>query len=380
MDDLPLHLHRQRGGHAVDVDLVRVQALGLEEELVLRLVGELDDLVFDGWAIARADALDAARVHGRAVHVLADEAQRLRRGEGDVAADLRLHDLLCAEAEGRGIGVAGLLFERLPMDGPAVEARRRSGLESASAKAESAERFAEQDGGGLAAAAGGITLFAAVDEAVEKCAGGDDGGAGEQIAAVAQLEAEDAAVGASGTREFTASQRRVLPGPQMRGTWGTRFRAQLGSLAPIPDLLFDHEIDDFRLADVQAGLRFEDFAHLHAVELLVALGARAPDGRAARGVEQAELDADGVGHLAHDAAQRVDFADQVALGHAADGRIAAHLRNQVEIHGDERGLEAHARGGHGRLAAGVSGAHYDHIVLFGESHPILFYGFARTDA
>ena len=101
-----------------------------------------------------------------------------------------------------------------------------------------------------------------------------------------------------------------------------------------------------------------------------------PDSGAARGVEQAELDADGVGDFAHDAAERVDFADEVALGHAADGRIAAHLGDEVEVHGDERGLEAHARGGHGRFAAGVPGAHHDDIVLFSKSHPILFYGLA----
>ena len=134
--------------------------------------------------------------------VLADEAQRLRRGEGDVAADLRLHDFFGAEAEGRGIGVAGLLFKCVPADGAAVEARRRAGLEAAGAQAQSAEGFAEQDRGGLAAAAGGIALFAAVDEAVEKCAGGDDGGAGEEVAAVAEFEAEDAAVRARGTRKL----------------------------------------------------------------------------------------------------------------------------------------------------------------------------------
>ena len=82
------------------------------------------------------------------MHVLADEAQRLRRGEGDVAADLRLDDFLCPEAEGRGIGVAGLLFEGFPADGAAVEARGRSGLETASAKAERAERFAEENDAG----------------------------------------------------------------------------------------------------------------------------------------------------------------------------------------------------------------------------------------
>ena len=142
-------------------------------------------------------------------------------------------------------------------------------------------------------------------------------------------------------------------------------------------LLFDHQVDDLGLADVEAGLGFENFAHFDAIELLVALGAGAPDGGAAGGVEQTELDADGIGDLAHDAAQGVDFADQVALGDAADGRIAAHLGDQVHIHGDEGGLEAHARRGHGGLAAGVSRAHDHHIVLFSESHPILFYGFTK---
>ena len=109
--DLPLHFHRQRGRHAVDVDLVRIQAFRFEEELMLRLVGELDDLVFDGRAIARADALDLAGVHRRAMHIFANDAQRFRSGEGDVAADLRLHDLLRAEAEGSRLGIARLLFE-----------------------------------------------------------------------------------------------------------------------------------------------------------------------------------------------------------------------------------------------------------------------------
>ena len=142
----------------------------------------------------------------------------------------------------------------------------------------------------------------------------------------------------------------------------------------------DDEVDDFGLADVEAGLGFENLAHLDAVELLVALGAGAPDGGAAGGVEQAELDADSVGHLAHDAAEGVDFADQVALGHAADGGIAAHLGDEVEVHGDEGGFEAHARRGHGGLAAGVSRAHHGNVVLFRKSHLVLFYGFVALGA
>jgi hypothetical protein len=144
--------------------------------------------------------------------------------------------------------------------------------------------------------------------------------------------------------------------------------------------LFYHQIHDLGLADMKAGLGFENLAHLHAIQLFIALGAGAPDSRAARGVEQAKLDSDSVSDLAHDSAERVYFADKMALGDAAHCRIAAHLRNQVEVHGDDRGPEAHARGGHGCLAAGVPGAHDNDIVLFGESHPIPFYGIIDSGA
>ena len=109
----------------------------------------------------------------------------------------------------KGVGSAspGCSSNCIPVDGAAVEARRRAGLEAAGAQAQSAQRFAEQDGGRLAAAAGGVALFAAVDEAVEERAGGDDGGAGQQAAAVAQLEAEDAPRGgrARDSRQFVES-------------------------------------------------------------------------------------------------------------------------------------------------------------------------------
>ncbi len=178
----------QRGGHAVDVDLVRVEALRFKEELVALLVGEADDLVFDGRAVARADGLDGAGVHGRAVDVVADELHRCRCGSGDVAADLaERRDLRRAERERRGVGVAGLFGEVCPVDGAAVETGRCAGFEAALAEAEMLEGFAEEDGRGFSrGAAGAGALFAAVDEAVEKGAGGDEDGAGVEAGAVAR--------------------------------------------------------------------------------------------------------------------------------------------------------------------------------------------------
>ena len=50
------------------------------------------------------------------------------------------------------------------------------------------------------------------------------------------------------------------------------------------------------------------------------------------------------------------------------GGIARHLGDQVDVERVERGLQAHARGGHGGLASGMTGADDDYVELFGELH------------
>jgi hypothetical protein len=53
----------------------------------------------------------------------------------------------------------------------------------------------------------------------------------------------------------------------------------------------------------------------------------------------------------------------VALGGAADGGVARHLPDGVQVHRQQQGARPHARGGQRRLAARVPGAHHDHVVL-----------------
>jgi hypothetical protein len=79
------------------------------------------------------------------MNVFANETERFRSGEGDMAAYLGLHDFPGAEAEGGGLGVAGLFFKSVPTDGATIEARRCPGLESAGPKAKSPKGLAEQD-------------------------------------------------------------------------------------------------------------------------------------------------------------------------------------------------------------------------------------------
>jgi hypothetical protein len=235
-----------------------------------------------------------------------------------VALDLRPVDLLGEERERRRLGIAGLRLELAPVDGAAIEARRRSSLETGPVEAERAQLIAQQLRGRFPISAARVLHLTDMGQAVQKSSGGDNHGAGLDGAAVTQLNARDAA-------------------------------------------LLNGKCRHFGLLDPQVGLLLENFAHADSVHLLIHLRARRPNGGAAAGVEKAELDADGVGELAHDATESVDLAHQVAFGDASDGGVARHLRHQVEVHGDQSGAETHAGASARGFAPGVTGAD-DHDV------------------
>src|SRR5205085_858478 len=81
----------------------------------------------------------------------------------------------------------------------------------------------------------------------------------------------------------------------------------------------------------------------------------------------------------HDAAEGVNFPDQMAFCNSTEGRIAGHLRDQVNIQRVKRSLQAHARAGDGRLAAGMSCSDDYDVELFSELHPIYFTGQSSKD-
>ena len=101
--------------------------------------------------------------------------------------------------------------------------------------------------------------------------------------------------------------------------------------------------------------------HRGGIELAVGLGARAAHRRALAAVENAELDAAGIGDSAHQAVERVDLPDQMALAEPADRRIAGHGADRRESVRDQRGRGAHARGRGRGFAAGVAAADHDDI-------------------
>jgi hypothetical protein len=114
-------------------------------------------------------------------------------------------------------------------------------------------------------------------------------------------------------------------------------------------------------ADREVGRGGQLGLHGLAVEASVDLAARAAHGGALGAVQHPELDAGRVGQAAHDAVQGVDLADQVALAQAADGRVAAHLADRLELVGEQERARAEPRRGRRRLAARVSPTDDDHV-------------------
>jgi hypothetical protein len=82
-------------------------------------------------------------------------------------------------------------------------------------------------------------------------------------------------------------------------------------------------------------------------------------------VEQAELDRRSVGEDSHRAAQGIDLADDLTLGHAANRRIAAHLAHCVAIQGEQGGAQTHPGGCQRRLEPGMPGSYHDDVKSIG---------------
>ena len=124
---------------------MRIQSLRLEEKLVCGLIGKFDDLVLDRRTISRANRLNLATVHRRAMHVLANDAVRFGRGPGYIARHLLIvmRYALGAKTERRGIGIARLNLKLRPINRAAIEPRRGPSLQAAPAQAEVLQRLAE---------------------------------------------------------------------------------------------------------------------------------------------------------------------------------------------------------------------------------------------
>jgi hypothetical protein len=132
--------------------------------------------------------------------------------------------------------------------------------------------------------------------------------------------------------------------------------------------LVNDEVYNLSLFDEEVLLALQDLAHLDAIERLVALRSRRPYRRPTRCVQQPKLDPGRVRNLAHHTTERIYLADQVPFGYSSDRGIATHLRNQIEVQGEDRCAQTHPRRRHCGLASGVSGTDHHYVELFRKAH------------
>jgi len=94
---------------------------------------------------------------------------------------------------------------------------------------------------------------------------------------------------------------------------------------------FGQQILDRLLPQCQSRVLLQDPFDLRLVGAFVRLRPGAVHRRPLAPIEQPELDTGGVDRAAHRAAQRIDFAHEVPFGHAADRRVATHLRDRIQV-------------------------------------------------
>ncbi len=86
--EIRLQFARQRHRKTVHINLPRVDAFGLEENLVPLLVREAHDLVLERRAVARTDAANLPVEEGRAIDVRPNEIAHAIVGVQQIAIDL----------------------------------------------------------------------------------------------------------------------------------------------------------------------------------------------------------------------------------------------------------------------------------------------------
>ena len=127
------------------------------------------------------------------------------------------------------------------------------------------------------------------------------------------------------------------------------------ALRPIPGHLLarvEHR-DRLPADDLQARLLRRGAGHASLVEVAIDLGAAAPHRQALAGVEVLELDRGRVGGQRHRPAERVDLPNEVALGLAADGRVARHATDRAGHQRHQDGRHPEPRRGQRGLDPGV---------------------------
>ncbi len=300
-----------------------------------RFLGKANYFVFDRRAVARAGRLNLTRVHRRSMEVLPDQIVHSRSRVCQPARHLRLDDFVGHKRERNRIVVAGLNLGFRIVDRPSVESSRRSGLEALDFEAEPQQGLANTARSSFPGPPAGGFGFAGVHDGLEECAGGQNHRRSKVLRATFDCDAAN--------DNFAGD-------------------------------LFGEEIVNCFLAKLDIRLGLDHSLNFELISLLIGLGAR----RVHRGpfaiIEHPKLNSGPIDGFAHESAESINLAHELAFGNSADGRIATHLPNRIQAGGQQRHSQTHPSRCSRRLRSGMTGSDDDDFVVvagFGVGHGIL---------
>ena len=122
------------------------------------------------------------------------------------------------------------------------------------------------------------------------------------------------------------------------------------------------KLRDHGLLEIKMLLPLKRALHILLIAPPVGLRAEGVDSGALAKVQHPVLDARAVGGLCHFPAQRVKLPHQMALARAADGGVAGHIADGVQIDREHDRLQPHPRTGQPCLDPGVSRADHGDII------------------
>jgi hypothetical protein len=320
-----LHIEGQARGDAVRIDLVRIEPLGLDENLVRGLVRKPENLVLDRRAVTRTHPLYDTREHGRAVRgganqlvgalvCLRDETMDLLRVFSG-APEVRKH---------RKGSIAGLRGHRGVIEGPSVDARRGTSLQPPHPEGQLAQFGGKPVRRRIPGAATLVIVQAYVDTATQEGADGEHD--------TRRLE------GDPGNGHHTLNT-----------------------------AVLNEKVGHLLLEEREVRLVLQHEADGLLVKLPIRLRASGAHRRPFARVERAELNARPIRRMCHGSTQGIDFPDEMAFANAPDRGVTAHLSERFDALREQQRAHTHAGRRKGSFGAGMTAA--DHNNLKGVRKP-----------
>ena len=325
---LPLNVPGQRRGEPVQIIFVGRTTLRLEKKLVLVLIGECVELVLDTRAITGTDPPDRTVEKRRIAETLPQNVMHLLRSIDQKARKLILHRMrIGRKREFRGIFIPVLRFQNFEIDRPRIESRRGPGLHPAGFETHRHERFGHSVRSRIPRTAALGVRTTAIHHPRQKRPGSQDHAVGREL------------------------HPHLCPNPaHLRPTLLRRL---------LPEEQFDRSV----LPKIEVGGILQRTPPFGRETRLIALGPGTPHRRPFRAVEHAELDSRKVGNPPHLPSQSIYLSDYLTFSNTAYGRITRHIGQLGHVHRHEQRAGAEPRCRRSRLAAGMTAADHDDIVM-----------------